>query len=41
MKIQIIFLFRKNFKSVFNENTEHFLFRKVFNLYLMMIMHEN
>ena len=30
MKIQINFYSEKNFKYVFNENTELFLFRKIF-----------
>ena len=34
MKIQICFLLEKNFKSVFSENTNMFLFKKMF-LYLI------
>ena len=38
MKIQICFYMQKNFKSVFNENTNKlFLYRKISDRYLMNI----
>ena len=32
-----MFLFQKNPRSVFNENTDQFLFKKISHLYLMKI----